>query len=65
VCFDFIANEFPKLAYMTNGQLGLSAGGPHRQRRGVRFGAQHSQSIENWTMMIPGLKVVAPSSPSM
>ncbi len=21
VCFDFIANEMPKLAYMTNGQL--------------------------------------------
>jgi pyruvate dehydrogenase E1 component beta subunit len=30
---------------------------------GVRFGAQHSQSVENWSMMIPGLKVVAPSSP--
>jgi acetoin:2,6-dichlorophenolindophenol oxidoreductase subunit beta len=29
----------------------------------VRFGAQHSQSVENWTMMIPGIKVVAPSSP--
>jgi pyruvate dehydrogenase E1 component beta subunit len=30
---------------------------------GVRFGAQHSQSVENWAMMIPGLKVVAPSTP--
>ena len=30
---------------------------------GSRFGAQHSQSVENWCMMIPGLKVVAPSSP--
>ncbi|MGH8912965.1 MAG: alpha-ketoacid dehydrogenase subunit beta, partial [Acidimicrobiia bacterium] len=29
----------------------------------VRFGAQHSQSVENWAMMIPGLKVVAPSTP--
>jgi pyruvate dehydrogenase E1 component beta subunit len=29
----------------------------------VRFGAQHSQSVENWVMMIPGLKVVAPSTP--
>src|SRR5260370_14303019 len=25
--------------------------------------AQHSQSVENWCMMIPGLKVVAPSNP--
>jgi pyruvate dehydrogenase E1 component beta subunit len=31
---------------------------------GSRFGAQHSQSVENWVMMIPGLKVVAPSSPA-
>jgi pyruvate dehydrogenase E1 component beta subunit len=30
----------------------------------VRFGAQHSQSVENWAMMIPGLKVVAPSTPA-
>ena len=30
---------------------------------GSRFGAQHSQSVENWCMMIPGLKVVAPSTP--
>ncbi len=29
----------------------------------MRFGAQHSQSVENWAMMIPGLKVVAPSNP--
>ncbi len=27
---------------------------------GLRFGAQHSQSVENWAMMIPGLKVVVP-----
>jgi pyruvate dehydrogenase E1 component beta subunit len=30
---------------------------------GARFGAQHSQSVENWCMMIPGLKVVAPATP--
>jgi pyruvate/2-oxoglutarate/acetoin dehydrogenase E1 component len=30
---------------------------------GVRFGAQHSQSVENWAMAVPGLKVVAPSNP--
>jgi pyruvate dehydrogenase E1 component beta subunit len=30
---------------------------------GSRFGAQHSQSVENWCMMIPGLRVVAPSTP--
>jgi pyruvate dehydrogenase E1 component beta subunit len=29
----------------------------------VRFGAQHSQSVEGWAMAIPGLKVVVPSNP--
>jgi pyruvate dehydrogenase E1 component beta subunit len=63
VCFDFFANEFPKLRYMTNGQLGCPLVVRTANGGGARFGAQHSQSIENWTMMIPGLKVVAPSSP--
>lgn len=63
VCFDFIANEMPKVAYMTNGQVSCPVVIRTGNGAGVRFGAQHSQSIENWTMMIPGLKVVAPSSP--
>ena len=29
---------------------------------GSRFGAQHSQSVENWAMAVPGIKVVAPSN---
>ena len=63
VCFDYIANEMPKMRYMTNGQLGCPLVVRTGNGAGVRFGAQHSQSVENWTMMIPGLKVVAPSSP--
>ena len=63
VCFDYVANEMPKLRYMTNGQLGCPLVIRTGNGAGVRFGAQHSQSVENWTMMIPGLKVVAPSSP--
>ncbi|MDB5571820.1 MAG: alpha-ketoacid dehydrogenase subunit beta [Hyphomicrobiales bacterium] len=63
VCFDFIANEFPKTRYMTNGQLGCPLVVRTGNGAGSRFGAQHSQSVENWSMMIPGLKVVAPSSP--
>ena len=64
VCFDYIANEMPKMRYMTNGQLGCPLVVRTGNGGGVRFGAQHSQSVENWTMMIPGLKVVAPSSPA-
>ena len=35
-----------------------------RTARGSRFGAQHSQSVENWAMAIPGIKVVAPAFPA-
>jgi pyruvate dehydrogenase E1 component beta subunit len=31
---------------------------------GLGFGAQHSQAVENWAFTVPGLKVVAPSTPS-
>src|SRR5919201_6093285 len=63
VCFDFIANEFPKSRYMSNGQLKCPLVLRTGNGAGSRFGAQHSQSVENWCMMIPGLKVVAPSNP--
>jgi pyruvate dehydrogenase E1 component beta subunit len=63
VCFDYIANEFPKSRYMTNGQVKCPLVVRTGNGAGSRFGAQHSQSVENWAMMIPGLKVVAPSTP--
>ena len=63
VCFDYIANEIPKSRYMSNGQLKCPLVVRTGNGAGSRFGAQHSQSVENWCMMIPGLKVVAPSSP--
>src|SRR3977135_1433159 len=63
VCFDYIANEFPKARYMSNGQLKCPLVVRTGNGAGSRFGAQHSQSVENWCMMIPGLKVVAPSNP--
>jgi acetoin:2,6-dichlorophenolindophenol oxidoreductase subunit beta len=49
---------------MSNGQLSCPLVIRTGNGGGVRFGAQHSQSVENWTMMIPGVKVVAPSSPA-
>ena len=63
VCFDYIANEFPKGRYMSNGQTKCPLVVRTGNGAGSRFGAQHSQSVENWCMMIPGLKVVAPSTP--
>ncbi len=63
VCFDYIANEFPKSRYMSNGQVKCPLVVRTGNGAGSRFGAQHCQSVENWCMMIPGLKVVAPSTP--
>ena len=64
VCFDYIANEFPKSRYMSNGQVKCPLVIRTGNGAGSRFGAQHSQSVENWAMAIPGLKVVAPSTPA-
>ena len=63
VCFDYLANQFPKSRYMTAGQVKCPLVVRTANGASVRFGAQHSQSVENWVMMIPGLKVVAPSTP--
>lgn len=63
VCWDIIANEIAKTRYMTGGQVTMPLVIRTHNGGGSRFGAQHSQSVENWAMMIPGLKVVAPSNP--
>jgi pyruvate dehydrogenase E1 component beta subunit len=63
VCFDYFANEYSKSRYMTNGQVKVPLVVRTGNGGAARFGAQHSQSVENWCMMIPGLKVVAPSNP--
>ncbi len=63
VCFDYVANELPKARYMTNGQVGVPLVIRFGGGGGLRFGAQHSQCVENWCMQFPGLKVVSPSSP--
>lgn len=64
VCWDLVANEMAKMRYMTGGQVSLPLVVRTANGGGARFGAQHSQSVENWAMMIPGLKVVAPSTPA-
>jgi pyruvate dehydrogenase E1 component beta subunit len=64
VAWDMVANQIAKTRYMTDGQVALPLVLQTANGGGLRFGAQHSQSIENWAMAIPGLKVVAPSNPS-
>ncbi len=62
-CWDIVVNQIAKTRYMTGGQVELPLVLRSANGGGSRFGGQHSQSIENWAMAIPGLKVVAPSSP--
>jgi len=62
VCWDLLANEIAKSRYMTAGQMSFPLVVRSGNGGGLRFGAQHSQSVENWMMSIPGLKVVVPSN---
>jgi len=58
---DQIANEAPKLRYMSGGQVSV----PMVMRAPIgstRRGAQHAQSLQAWFTHVPGLKVVAPST---
>ena len=64
VCWDIVANQIAKTRYMTDGQTSLPLVIRSGNGGGARFGAQHSQSVENWAMAIPGLKVVAPAMPA-
>src|SRR5579875_211207 len=64
VCWDYLANEIPKMRYMTGGQVTVPLVVRTANGGGLGFGAQHSQAVENWALAIPGLKVVAPSTPA-
>ena len=62
VCWDLVVNQIAKTRFMSDGQCSFPLVIRCANGGGARFGAQHSQSVENWAMAIPGLKVVAPSS---
>ena len=64
VTWDMVINQIAKTRYMTDGQVSIPIVLRTANGAGLRFGAQHSQSVENWAMAIPGLKVVAPSTPA-
>jgi acetoin:2,6-dichlorophenolindophenol oxidoreductase subunit beta len=63
-CFDYLANEIPKLRYMTGGQVTTPLVVRTANGGGLGFGAQHSQATENWVFAVPGLKIAAPSTPA-
>ncbi|MFL6226414.1 MAG: alpha-ketoacid dehydrogenase subunit beta, partial [Actinomycetes bacterium] len=63
-CWDYVANEIPKMRYMTGGQVGVPLVIRTANGSGLGFGAQHSQPVENWAFAVPGLKIAAPSTPA-
>ncbi|MBP1636542.1 MAG: pyruvate dehydrogenase [Acidobacteria bacterium] len=63
LAMDQIINSAAKMLYMSGGQFSCpmvirGPGGAAHQ-----LAAQHSQSLEGWYAHVPGLKVVAPSTP--
>ncbi|MDF3143056.1 MULTISPECIES: alpha-ketoacid dehydrogenase subunit beta [unclassified Streptomyces] len=63
-CWDYLANEIPKVRYMTGGQVTVPLVVRTANGGGLGFGAQHSQATENWAFTIPGLKIAAPATPA-
>ena len=63
-CWDYLANEIPKMRYMTGGQVTVPLVVRTANGGGLGFGAQHSQAVENWALTVPGLKIAAPSNPA-
>jgi acetoin:2,6-dichlorophenolindophenol oxidoreductase subunit beta len=63
-CWDYLANEIPKVRYMTGGQITVPLVVRTANGGGLGFGAQHSQAVENWALTVPGLKLAAPSTPA-
>ena len=60
---DTLVNQAAKYRYMSGGQLAVPM--VVRTQAGAAGGAaaQHSQSLEAWFVHVPGLVVIAPSSP--
>jgi pyruvate dehydrogenase E1 component beta subunit len=63
VCFDQLGNELAKYRYMTDGQVTVPVTVRLANGAGGGFGAQHSQSVENWFLNIPGLTILTPGTP--
>ena len=63
VCFDQILNQMAKMKYMFGGKATLPLTVLTNAGAGTSSAAQHSQSLEVLLCHIPGLKVVAPSTP--
>ena len=64
VCMDQVMNQAAKMRYMTGGQVHVPMVIRAPMGSGRRNAGQHSQCLETLFTHIPGLKVVAPSTPA-
>jgi acetoin:2,6-dichlorophenolindophenol oxidoreductase subunit beta len=64
VVFDQLVNQLPKYRYMTGGQVKMPVTVRLAGGLGGGFGAQHSQTAENWFLNIAGLKIAVPATPA-
>ncbi len=62
-CMDEVANQLAKMRYMFGGAATLPVTMLTMAGAGMSLAAQHSQSLEAWICHLPGLKVVAPTTP--
>ncbi len=60
---DMIVNQAAKFRFMLGGRPNVPFVIRGPQGGGIRLAAQHSQSLESWFTHIPGLVVIAPSTP--
>jgi len=64
LALDQLVNHAAKLRYTSGGQLGVPLTVRVQAGAAGGFGAHHSQSLEAWLTHVPGLRVLAPSTPS-
>lgn len=63
VALDQLVTEGAKMHYLSNGEYSVPMVVRASCGSGLGFGAQHSQTLENWVAATPGLKVIQPSDP--
>ncbi|PQF22933.1 alpha-ketoacid dehydrogenase subunit beta [Enterococcus mundtii] len=62
IALDQIVNQAAKIRYMYGGKARIPLVMRTPGGSGTGAAAQHSQSLENWTAHIPGLKVIQPAT---
>ena len=62
---DQLFNHAAKIHYMSGGRFSVPLTVWTTGGAGTRWGAQHSQRLDGWLAQVPGLKVLAPSTPAL